>query len=336
MVAAQQQGKGRLIRSFCRLKANETRDNRIMVPKLSVTVITYNQAHLVGEALDSILSDLPPSTELIVSDDASTDGAQEILLDYARRYPDVIRLNLNEKNLGLHANASLAFSLARGEYIAILAGDDIVLPGKFTAQMDFLNQHPDVILCYHDTEVFSDNGSFPSYLFSDRHGLKSGDIRTVIRYGSFFSANTVMLRRKSLPPHNLVNGLTYSGDTFMFVECLEQGGRIDFVPGTYLRYRYHVGNISAVKRRKIEDEKRQEIALLYARFPQYAGAIRGRHADLLFIEAVRALQQGAWLDGLSKLMKSVVVSRGIWAAPIMAAREVLWRLRIRHNAVRPG
>lgn len=75
------------------------------LPLVSVVVLTYNQAVYIGRAMDGILSqktDFP--FEILVGDDASTDGTGEILQEYAKKYPGRIRLFLWEENLGASRN----------------------------------------------------------------------------------------------------------------------------------------------------------------------------------------------------------------------------------------
>ena len=74
-------------------------------PLVTVLVTTYNQEKYIAQALDSVLAqktDFP--FEIYVSEDCGTDGTRTILQDYARRYPDMIRLNLRDKNVGISRN----------------------------------------------------------------------------------------------------------------------------------------------------------------------------------------------------------------------------------------
>ena len=87
-------------------------------PKVSVSVISYNQEKYIGDCLQSILEqqvDFP--IEIIVGDDASRDATQTIILDYQGRHPDIIRSILREKNTGGTENYYGVVALCKGEYI---------------------------------------------------------------------------------------------------------------------------------------------------------------------------------------------------------------------------
>lgn len=93
--------------------------------KVSVILLCYNQKDSVAMAIDSVLAQKCGfSYEILVSDDASTDGTREICEMYAKKFPDKIRFFAREQNLGIQKNYFYTLSEAKGEYIADCAGDD--------------------------------------------------------------------------------------------------------------------------------------------------------------------------------------------------------------------
>jgi glycosyltransferase involved in cell wall biosynthesis len=118
-------------------------------PLFSVPMLTYNHADYIVEALDSIISqEHSYPYEIIIGDDCSSDNTRQILLDYQKKYPDIIILLLNEKNLGLIKNYFNVIKHCSGTYIMDCSGDDYWLPGKIVAQIPFMEAHPDIGLCY--------------------------------------------------------------------------------------------------------------------------------------------------------------------------------------------
>lgn len=111
--------------------------------QVSVAVITYNQAPYVGQALRSILSQKTSlDFEVVVGDDASTDGTRAILEDLARQDPRV-RLQLRDSNVGANRNFREVFAACKGKYVAVLEGDDFWIdPEKLQKQVDFLESSP--------------------------------------------------------------------------------------------------------------------------------------------------------------------------------------------------
>ena len=93
-------------------------------PRFSIIITFYNQRNFIKDALDSALAQQNAKFEVIVVDDASTDGSQEIL----EQYSDEIRLVYLETNQGACAARDRGASLATGEYLVFLDGDDAFLP----------------------------------------------------------------------------------------------------------------------------------------------------------------------------------------------------------------
>ena len=93
-------------------------------PRFSIVITSYNQREFIKDAVDSALALPNTGREIIVVDDASTDGTQEIL----RQYENAIRLICRETNQGASAARNCGAALAGGEYLVFLDGDDTFLP----------------------------------------------------------------------------------------------------------------------------------------------------------------------------------------------------------------
>ncbi len=114
-------------------------------------MIAYNQEVTIDEAIRSVvLQRAPFRFELVVADDASTDGTAGRAARWQQEYPDIVRLVRREKNLGLQANFLDAWSRCRGEYIAICEGDDHWCSRhKLRRQAEWLDSHPECALTFH-------------------------------------------------------------------------------------------------------------------------------------------------------------------------------------------
>ena len=115
--------------------------------KLSVGILTYNQEKYIRQCLDSVLMQkVDFDYEIVVGDDASTDGTQDILRDYAKHYPGKFVLLLGEKNEGISMNYKKVLTACKGEYVALCEGDDYWTDmTKLQKQVDFLENHPDYL-----------------------------------------------------------------------------------------------------------------------------------------------------------------------------------------------
>src|SRR5690625_6581084 len=95
------------------------------MPLVSVIVVTYNHDAYISQALESILMQKTSfSYEIIIGNDASKDKTPQILLDYKKKFPDIIVLQDNEMNLGVLGNVLNLINKVKGKYFAILDGDD--------------------------------------------------------------------------------------------------------------------------------------------------------------------------------------------------------------------
>lgn len=129
--------------------------------KVSVTVVTYNQINYIGECLESIVTqETNFPFEVIVGDDCSTDGAIEVIKQYVAKYPKLIKPIFHEKNTFTidKSNFRDVIEAARGEYIAHIDGDDLMLPGKLQKQVEFLDNHPECCVCHHQIEFMLPEG----------------------------------------------------------------------------------------------------------------------------------------------------------------------------------
>ena len=120
-------------------------------PLVSVIVLTYNHSAYIRQALDSILQQKTTFPyEILVGDDASTDGTPLIIKEFETKFPQIIRPILRENNIGATKNLYDLLFLARGKYIACLEGDDFWLDSnKLQQQTIWLDHHPEYIGCYH-------------------------------------------------------------------------------------------------------------------------------------------------------------------------------------------
>jgi len=130
-----------------------------MKPKVSVCVITYNHAKFITQALDSILEqNCNFDFEIVIGVDKCLDNTLEICTEYANKYPQIIKLLNRVKNIGMGKNLIDTLNNCQGEYIAILEGDDYwTSRDKLQKQVDFLDNHDDFVMYFHDAAVISES-----------------------------------------------------------------------------------------------------------------------------------------------------------------------------------
>lgn len=164
-------------------------------PKVSVCVTTYNQEKYIRQCLQSILEqETSFSFEVIVSDDCSTDGTRKVLIEYQERYPELIRCIFQERNLGAAMNYKHVHSMAEGNFVAHLDGDDVMCPGKLQKQVSVLENNPSCVMATHDMHLLDGEGQYFNRTFKRADsGIKSRwDLYECM---PFFAHSSKLIRR---------------------------------------------------------------------------------------------------------------------------------------------
>ena len=130
---------------------------------VSICCLTYNHRDFIGQALDGFVMQLADfDFEIIVHDDASTEGTAEIVKEYAARFPWIIKPVFQAENTfsrtGRYPMAGYVYPRAQGRYIAECDGDDYWTDRfKLQKQVDFLEAHPEYVMCHHDYMILQRN-----------------------------------------------------------------------------------------------------------------------------------------------------------------------------------
>lgn len=129
---------------------------------VSVICITYNQVDYIREAIDSFLNqETDFEFEILIHDDASTDGTAEIVKEYADRYPEKITAILQKENQyskGVKISTTYIFPIVKGKYVALCEGDDFWTDNKkLQKQADYMEDHPECSMCIHDGWILSED-----------------------------------------------------------------------------------------------------------------------------------------------------------------------------------
>ncbi|MES2315494.1 MAG: glycosyltransferase [Patescibacteria group bacterium] len=159
---------------------------------ISIVVPVYNAEKYIGETLHSIVRQTYKNFEVLVVNDGSIDNSADIIKAFADKDS---RINLiNQVNKGLSGARNTGMAQAKGEYIAIIDSDDLMLPNKIASQYAWLESHPEYDITYSNLYYFVDKKD-GIYLYSMPH--PSGQIyQEILEYGTFINPNTVFFRKK--------------------------------------------------------------------------------------------------------------------------------------------
>lgn len=132
--------------------------------KVTVICKTYNQDLYISKCLESLVSQKTNfNYEIIVHDDASTDSTADIVREYEKKYPNLIKAiyqTENQYSQRINSTLKYIFPMAKGEYIAHCEGDDFWVDHyKLQKQFDFMEANPEYVLCGHAAYYASENGN---------------------------------------------------------------------------------------------------------------------------------------------------------------------------------
>ena len=115
-------------------------------PAVSIITIFHDGLPYLQEAVDSVLAQTFEDWELLLVDDGSTDGSDELARELAGAHPDRLRYlaHPDRANHGMSASRNLGLRAARGRTTAFLDADDVYLPNKLSVQLPLLDAHPEV------------------------------------------------------------------------------------------------------------------------------------------------------------------------------------------------
>jgi len=217
-------------------------------PLLTVVCITYNQKEFIRDALESfIVQKTNFHFEVIVSDDASTDGTPEIIREYEEKYGNIIKPIYRAANLGAMNNFLQTLKEARSKYVIYNEGDDYFSdPYKLQKQVDYLESHPECSLCFHPVIVRFEDGSKPDEVFPSpeyRFNWTELFLDDLIKH-NFMQTNSVMYRwrfvTENLP--DIFYSSILPGDYYLHL-LHAQKGSIGFIDEIMAVYRRHPGGI---------------------------------------------------------------------------------------------
>lgn len=224
-------------------------------PKLSVLMPAYNAEKYIAEAIESILNQTFADFEFIIVDDGSTDGTWGIIQRYAEREGRIVGVR-NEENMRISGTLNRGISLARGEFIARMDADDWSYPDRFQKQIQYMEEHPNVVISGGSMEICSGN---LTVLNERKYHLRDRDIRThLFRYSPFCHATTIY-RKEQVQKIGGYNVDLADAEDYDLYFRMGKIGDFGNIPDVLFKVRTHEESMSRVKAR------RQELLTLYIR-----------------------------------------------------------------------
>jgi RimJ/RimL family protein N-acetyltransferase len=212
---------------------------------VSVFMMAYNHEEFISQALDGILiQNTDFAVEIVVGEDKSTDKTRSILINYAQKHPNKLKLILHSKNIGANKNQISVLNGCNGKYIAMCEGDDYWTdPHKLQKQVNLLEANPDFSICFHSVKiVFEDENTEPKITNKNQAEITTFENLAI---GNYIHTVSCVFR------NNLSNLPEWfdkmpAGDYVLHLLNAERG-KIGFINEVMAAYRVHKGGAWSMK-----------------------------------------------------------------------------------------
>lgn len=270
------------------------------IPLVTIRSLTYNHADYIETALDSFLSQITPFRfQVLVHDDASTDGTTEILRSYAEKYPNIIRPIIQPKNLFSQGNGLVRRAIdarLEGKYIAMCECDDYWTdPHKLARQVAYLEAHPECTMVCHPVNYVCDGEIIKNDRITDQETDLSAE--SIIEGGGLYlSTPSICCRTDVFLDYPAWRDFAVVGDYPLQILAAIRG-TVHYMPESMAAYRYQApGSWTQQQKNSKARAKRQQNEIEWLEMldrdtdGRYTNSIRLRNGFF----ALLLYKAGAW------------------------------------------
>ena len=249
-------------------------------PIVSIIVPTYNRAHVLPRAIDSIIAQTTKHWEIVLVDDGSTDATREVAAEYQRRLSERFKY-IRQANQGASRARNHGIDAAQGRYVAFLDSDDEFLPTKLERQLALFDVCPSLGFVYSDFSFVEVNGKKCNSAFDEHHPL-ARDVRCtavgsrlcrctrslfdVLIQGYFICTIVGMVRRSVLGSTIRFPEGECFGEEWLFYLRVARACDSGFVDEPLSIYHHQVGSLARTDRDKNVETYRRLLKSIDAEF----------------------------------------------------------------------
>jgi glycosyltransferase involved in cell wall biosynthesis len=300
-------------------------------PLVTAIVLCYNHSRFVTEALDGVRAQTYANIQLLVIDDCSTDDSVQVIERWIAANSVDCTFVRHEKNMGLCRSLNEAVSLSRGDYIELVAADDVWLPHKTATQVGMLEKLPRTTgVAYTDALQIDEAGNVLPKRFIEDHRRSlthppEGNIHEILWRGNFIPAMSALVRTEV---YKTIGGydetLAYEDWDFW----LRVSRKYEFAFSPEISAKYRVLATSMIRTR--QDAIRKSIRRIYLKNLESGdlpAAVQRTAIDVLMDEAARSPRSGRiyYRSLLSQLRKHRIVQMAAWFCLTVPYCDALWR-----------
>jgi glycosyltransferase involved in cell wall biosynthesis len=304
-------------------------DKSYKEPLVSICCLTYNHGPYIHDAIEGFLIQKTSFPfEILIHDDASTDGTADIISEYEAKYPDIIKpiyQKENQYSKGIKINATYQFPRARGKYIALCEGDDYWTDAKkLQMQVDFLESNPEFSMCFHNALVIYQDLDKSPHRFNHIEKSQEIDLETLIDDWIVPTAS-ILFRKSILPIPDWANQI-YSGDMTLALIAYDKG-KIFFINEMMSVYRklLHNKDSLSTKMGEMPIFVLEQHLLLYSLYNEYTGL---RYDKVLKKKIKYLKKQIKYLH-----YKKISFFLPFILLPIFMVKKVLWKILFLRKAL---
>lgn len=292
-----------------------------IIPLVSVCIPTFQHASFIAECLDSVLSqETSFPIEILVGEDQSSDGTREICIVYADKYPDKIRLFLNDRDDVIfidgrptgRVNFLNLFTESRGEFTALCEGDDYWTDKtKLERQIAILRTIQECSLVFHNGLVIGENSQYENFSSDLKEGFYG--IESVISKPWFVPTQSIIFRKNLLELGEWAKHV-YNFD-YTIQLMLATKYPFYYIDKIMSVYRIHAGGSGQGRKYLYHPIKVIETLSIF-------NCISGFMYDQLIKQRVDDLRS-EMLDSVSyKILRSTILSRSFWQKALAFRRKL--------------
>jgi len=206
-----------------------------MIPKITVLMTVFNGKRYLRECMDSVLNQTFKDFEFLIVDDCSADDSKGLVKSYK---DDRIRLIENKENLGQVKSLNIGIGHARGEYIARIDQDDMMIKNRLKRQLDFLDRRKDVSVVGTWGELIDENGRvFEKYICPIRNEEMIG--RVLCGWNSLMHMSVIFKKDAVINAGKYNELFPFAEDYDLWTRLLLKGHKFANIPEFLIKGRFH-------------------------------------------------------------------------------------------------
>lgn len=214
-------------------------------PLVTITCVAYNEADYIRRTLDGFVMQKTNFPFIaLVHDDVSTDNTAEIIMEYAQKYPDIIVPIIDKENLfsqkKLESTMNQHIAKTECKYVAICEGDDWWIdPYKLQKQVDYMESHPDCVMCYTDCQFYYESNNSIDKTGISANVSRADSFSKQMIHALYLAPMTWLVKRELHGSYD-----NYTDNHFAMSLDLYQNGNVHFLPDITAVYCVRGGTVA--------------------------------------------------------------------------------------------